>query len=138
MALDGWEYEIVAAAEGFVDAGPGDCADALRALHATVCTAPGAVTAVLGRPCDRETADNWIRQDALHELAFDLAGRAGMIVSRTPAGDASATLFASGLFEEVTCTSESVPLAVGAALAAGLVSWSSVVREAPQASRATH
>ena len=138
MALDGWEYEIVAAAEGFVDAGPGDGAGALRALYETVSSAPGAVTAVLGRPCDRETADNWIRNDALHELAFALAGRAGLIVSRTPTGDASATLVASGLFEEVTWTSASVPLAVGAALATGLVSWSSEVREVPQASRATH
>ena len=81
--------------------------------------------------------DRMISAKCLHDAAFALAGRAGILVSKSPAGSVHATMIADGLFGETNYQATSVPLAIGGALSAGLAEWASAWR-VPSVSRATH
>jgi hypothetical protein len=127
--LDGWSTQIVEVAEGYVGARAADGAALLRQLHAALRDAPEHVTRAIGQPCRQSVVESLIDAEALVELAYLIAGRTGLLVSRFPDGSAQATVVAPELFGESDHENASVPLAIGGALIAGLVSWSAAARQ---------
>lgn len=126
--MDDWAYRVVEIAEGFASANAGDATRLLRLLHGALRSSPPAVVEALGKPCESGEVENLIIAGSLIELAYLLVGRAGLLVSRFPAGEAQATVVAPALFQEQDHRNLSVPLAIGGALVAGLVAWSAASR----------
>jgi hypothetical protein len=129
--LDGWSHQIVEVAEGFVGASPAQAGNLLRQLHGALVQAPADVSQAMGEPCRQTLIDALIDAEAFVELAYLIAGRTGMLVSRFPDGSAQATVVSPTLFGEMDHENASVPLAIGGALVAGLVSWSRDHRAQP-------
>jgi hypothetical protein len=138
MAGQSWESNMADLAHRFAGARIHDSRGLLGELHGALCDAPRQVTATLGEPCDAAAFGTMLGQSRLENLAFELAGSAGLMLSRSPAGHAEATLVADGLFAEATCAAASVPLAIGGALSGGLAEWAEAALVPRLASRATH
>lgn len=137
MASQEWECEIAAVYRLFSDREVGESATQFRALYEALCSAPSAIKQALGEPCDEHDLDRMLTGNCLHDAAFALVGRAGLMVSRSAGGHAHATVIADGLFSEVSHEATSIPLAIGGALSGALAAWAEAA-SAPALNRATH
>lgn len=133
-----WGGTIAHLAEHFEHADPNDEARLIGLLYEAMREAPPKVAEILGPVCDRATAARLLDHVAPRELAFQLAGRAGMMVSRTPNGQVYATLNAHGLFPECSAEGPSEAIALGRALSRALTNWAIPRNERASVSRATH
>ena len=133
-----WTWRVNVACDAIAIAqGEGE-AGLIRQMHAILCAAPPEVAAVLGLPCAGSRIDELLAAAAPREAAFQLIGRSGYMLSRSPAGPVVATIFAGDLLHETSAEAPSEAIALCAALAEGLRDWAARNGSAAWRRRAAH